>query len=158
MINIDIDFSDYAQYVNVTKMGTAGTRMITCAIRRKTLVWMPEELLRQTVIQYLIREKGYPRTRIAVEKQININGQVRRFDIVVYNKDMSIRLLIECKAFNVAVTQAVFDQAARYNMVLDAEYMVITNGLETYCCKVDHVAQRYAFEADIPQDKTKEAV
>jgi len=87
---------------------------------------------------------------MAVEKSVKVNGLPRRTDVLVYNSKLEKLLLAECKAPSVKITQAVFDQAARYNMTLDVKYFVLTNGLETYCCTMDHEKKKYVFLKEIP--------
>ena len=85
------------------------------------------------------------------EKLIKLNKTSKRYDIVVFNSDGSIHLLIECKAPKVKITQDTFDQIARYNMVLEATYLMVTNGLEHYYCEVDAVNERYSFLEELPE-------
>ena len=123
---------------------------IWCAIRRKWLVLTPEEWVRQHVIQWLIHEKSYPQVRIQVEKLVKVNGTIKRYDIVVYQPDGQLTLLVECKAPQVPITQSVFDQIARYNFVLNSTFLMVTNGLQHYYCQMDYQAQTYRFLTDIP--------
>ena len=85
-------------------------------IRKKFVVLQPEEWVRQHCVQYLIHEKNYPISLINVEKVVLINGLKKRYDIVVFNPDGSLALVVECKAPKVKITQAAFDQIARYNL------------------------------------------
>lgn len=110
-----------------------GMPVIFDVIRRKYVALTPEEWVRQHVIHYLIENKRYPRTWIAVEKEIDLYGQKRRFDIVCYDKKSEPYLIVECKAPTVALSQSVFDQVFRYNLVLSAPYVAITNGVTHYC-------------------------
>lgn len=119
-------------------------------IRRKFVVLTPEEWVRQHTVNYLIREKKYPLSLINVEKLLLVNGTRKRYDIVVYNPNGSIRILVECKAPEVAVTQQVFDQIARYNLTLDAATLMVTNGINHYVCRIDYANARYDFLTDLP--------
>jgi len=119
-------------------------------LRRKFVALTPEEWVRQHLIAYLIINKGYPISVIGVEKQLIINKQVKRFDLVVFSKKANPLLLVECKAPGVEITEKAFDQAARYNMLLKAEYFLITNGLEHYPCRIDYECKQYIFIEDIP--------
>jgi len=119
-------------------------------IRKKFLVLTPEEWVRQHVIQFLISEKNYPISHINVEKLIKLNNTSKRYDIVVFNADGSIHLIVECKAPKVKISQDTFDQIARYNLVLNATYLMVTNGLGHYYCKMDFENERYVFLEDIP--------
>ncbi len=119
-------------------------------IRKRFVVLQPEEWVRQHVIHFLVEEKKYPRSIINVEKQITLNSLKKRFDIVVFNSDGAIKILVECKSPNIEITQATFDQIARYNMKLDAEYLMVTNGLQHYYCQIDHAQEKYTFLREIP--------
>lgn len=101
-------------------------------IRKKFVVLQPEEWVRQHCVQYLIQEKNYPISLINVEKVILINGLKKRYDIVVFNPDGSLAVVVECKAPKVQISQSVFDQIARYNLTLKASYLMVTNGLNHY--------------------------
>src|SRR5690606_4565246 len=94
-------------------------------IRKKFVVLTPEEWVRQHVVHYLINEKGYPMSLINVEKLLLLNGMARRYDVVVFNPDGSIQLLVECKAPVVPISQQTFDQIARYNMILQSTTLMV---------------------------------
>ncbi|SRX55252.1 hypothetical protein AEQU1_02274 [Aequorivita sp. CIP111184] len=117
------------------------------------MVLTPEEWVRLHVVQFLFKEKNYPKSLINVEKQLKLNNTVKRYDVVVYNKDGSIFLIVECKAPAVPINQLTFDQIARYNLALGAEYLMVTNGLEHYYCQMDFENERYIFLKEIPNYK-----
>ncbi len=119
-------------------------------IRKKFVVLQPEEWVRQHVVKYLIEEKKYPKSHINVEKQLKINNLTKRYDVVVFNSDGSIHILVECKAPEIKISQSVFDQIARYNMQLQANYLMVTNGLEHYYCKMNLLEEKYTFLRQIP--------
>lgn len=119
-------------------------------IRKKFVILQPEEWVRQHVINYLIEEKKYPKSLINVEKQLKINNLTKRYDVVVFNSDGSIHILVECKAPEIKISQSVFDQIARYNMQLQANYLMVTNGLEHYYCKMNLQEEKYTFLRQIP--------
>lgn len=119
-------------------------------IRKKFIVLTPEEWVRIHVIRFLIVEKNYPKSWINVEKKIEINGLIKRYDVVVYQPDGKIFLLVECKQPNVEISQATFDQIARYNLSLRANFLIVTNGLNHYFCKMDFEQEQYVFLTDIP--------
>jgi hypothetical protein len=119
-------------------------------IRKKFVVLTPEEWVRQHVVHFLVYEKKYPKSHINVEKKIDVNGLTKRYDVVVFNPDGSYQILIECKAPNIVITQTTFDQIARYNLKLDANILMVTNGLNHYFCKIDSKAQNYHFMKDLP--------
>lgn len=119
-------------------------------IRKKFVVLQPEEWVRQHVVHQLITNKNYPKSHINVEKQLKINDLVKRYDIVIFNANGSIEVLIECKAPKIPISQATFDQIAQYNMQLKANYLMVTNGLDHYYCKMDFEQEKYTFLKDIP--------
>lgn len=120
------------------------------AIRKKFVVLQPEEWVRQHVVHYLMLDKKYPRSHINVEKQLKINTLKKRYDIVVFNTDGTIEILVECKSPDIRITQTVFDQIARYNMRLKANYLMVTNGLDHFYCKMGPKAEGYEFLRHIP--------
>ena len=120
------------------------------AIRKKFVVLQPEEWVRQHCVKYLIEEKKYPQSLINVEKELRINGLRKRYDIVVFNPDGTIHLIVECKSSKISINQDTFDQIARYNLALNATYLMVTNGMNHYYCSMDFEKKRYEFLRDIP--------
>ncbi len=127
-----------------------GKNVIFDSIRRRYVALTPEEWVRQHFVNFLIAHKGYPRELMANEVPITLNGTRKRCDTVLYKRDLSARMIIEYKAPDVDITQAVFNQIMRYNMVLRVEYLVISNGIQHFCCQMDYVNNRYNFLQDIP--------
>ena len=127
-----------------------GKEMIFDSVRQKYVRLTPEEWVRQHFVQYLAQEQGVPQGLVAVEMGFTYQGMQRRADIVVYDRHGKPLMMVECKAPNVAVRQDVFDQVARYNKVIQARYLVVTNGLVHYCCVLDHEQHTYRFLDDIP--------
>ena len=119
-------------------------------IRKKFVVLTPEEWVRQHTIHFLTSEKKYPVSHINVEKQLQLNDTVKRYDIVVFNKDRTIKIIVECKAPSIKTNQQTFDQIARYNLVLKSETLMVTNGLEHFFCKMDFANKKYLFLKDLP--------
>lgn len=119
-------------------------------IRKKFIVLTPEEWVRIHVVRFLLEVKKYPKSWINVEKKIEINGLTKRYDVVVYQPDGSIFLLVECKQPKIEINQNTFDQIARYNMILKATYLMVTNGLNHYFCEIDSEKEQYVFLNDIP--------
>ena len=115
-----------------------GKRLILDSLRRKYVALTPEEWVRQHVVQFLINYKGYPKGLLANEVQIALNGTRKRCDTVVYDTSLKPRMIVEYKASSVEITQAVFDQITRYNMVLHVEYLLVSNGIQHYCCRIDY--------------------
>ena len=120
-------------------------------IRKKFIIITPEEWVRQHVVQFLLQDKKYPKSHINVEKLLKINDLNKRYDVVVYNPDGSIFILVECKAPEIKISQHTFDQIARYNMTLNAEYLMVTNGLNHYFCKMDYENEKYDFLPELPE-------
>lgn len=123
-------------------------------IRKKFIVLTPEEWVRQHTINFLIKEKKYPKSLINVEKKIDINGLTKRYDIIIFKPDGSIQIIVECKSATTPITQQTFDQIARYNLALKGDYLMVTNGLQHYYCQLDYEQQQYIFLKDVP-DYTK---
>ena len=119
-------------------------------IRKKFILLTPEEWVRQHVIQFLLQDKKYPKSYINVEKLIKINDLSKRYDGVVFQPNGEIFLLIECKAPEVPISQQTFDQIARYNLVLKAKYLMVTNGLNHYFCQMDFENEKYVFLKELP--------
>ncbi|WP_111309548.1 type I restriction enzyme HsdR N-terminal domain-containing protein [Confluentibacter sediminis] len=119
-------------------------------IRKKFVVLQPEEWVRQHCVHYLIHEKKYPIALINVEKELKINNLKKRYDIVVFNSDGSIFIIVECKAHTIPIAQSTFDQIAQYNLALNASYLMVTNGLNHYYCQMDFENERYNFLKEIP--------
>ena len=119
-------------------------------IRKRFVILQPEEWVRQHCIHYLIENKGYPKSLINIEKELIVNTLRKRYDIVVFNPDGSIHLIVECKSPAITINQSTFDQVAQYNLVLNASYLMITNGLNHYYCQMDFKAEKYQFLKDIP--------
>jgi hypothetical protein len=122
-------------------------------IRKKFILLTPEEWVRQHTLHYLIQDNKYPKSCINVEKLIKINTLNKRYDVVVFQTNGEIFLLIECKAPEVAITQQTFDQIARYNLVLKAKYLMLTNGINHYFCQMDFENEKYIFLKELPEYK-----
>ena len=122
-------------------------------IRKRYMVLTPEEWVRQHFVQFLIDEKKYPISLITVEKQHTINNLKKRSDILVFNADGNPDIIVECKAPSIKITQDTFDQIARYNLKLQANYLIVTNGLEHFYCKMDYEKETYVFLEEIPEYK-----
>ncbi len=120
------------------------------SIRKKYLQLTPEEWVRQNIIQFLIEEKKYPKSLFSIEKGIKVSNTSKRVDIAIFNKDRQIEVLIECKAPEAKITQNAFDQIARYNLTLNAKYLVVTNGIEHYYAKLDYKNKKYIFLKELP--------
>ncbi|SFG90765.1 type I restriction enzyme HsdR N-terminal domain-containing protein [Pedobacter insulae] len=130
-----------------------GLHFIFDEIRRKHLVLTPEEWVRQHFIRYLTGEKNFPSSLLQIEGGLNLNQTKKRSDILVYNNVGEKIMVIECKAPSVPITQATFDQAARYNSIYKAHWLAVTNGLHHYYAKIDHIKERFLFVEELPDYK-----
>ena len=125
-------------------------RLIFDPVRKKFVHLQPEEWVRQHILNWLVKYKNVPINLINVEKQMMISGTLKRYDIVVYNRDGSIEVIVECKAPHVPIDQNVFDQIARYNLEAQATYLMVSNGMEHYFCTMDYDNRQYNFIMDLP--------
>ena len=122
-------------------------------IRKKFIILTPEEWVRQHVVRFLLEEKQYPKSLINVEKVLLVNGLRKRYDVVVFNPDGSIHILVECKAPEIKITQSTFDQIARYNMTMKSSFLMVSNGLNHYFCQMDYENEKYHFQPELPDYK-----
>lgn len=127
-----------------------GRTKIWDGLRRRYVVLTPEEWVRQHFVGYLVGEKGYSAALMANEVRIELNGMSRRCDTVVYRRDLTPQVIIEYKRPDVKITQRVFSQICRYNLVMQVDYLIVSNGLEHYCCRMNYAQQTYEFLDDIP--------
>lgn len=119
-------------------------------IRKKEVILTPEEWVRQHFVQFLIRNRNYPKGLIKLEGGLKLHTMQRRTDITVFNPAGEKILLVECKAPSVTITQKTFDQIARYNMVHQVTLLVVSNGLQHYYCRIDQQQKTYQFMEDLP--------
>lgn len=127
-----------------------GHQEIFDAVRRKFVALTPEEWVRQHFIQYLIRMKNVSAAMIAVEKSLTLNKLTKRTDILIYGTNARPVMIVECKALSVKIDQKVFEQIGRYNLALQVDYLVVTNGLDHYCAKIDLKKRNFTFLEEIP--------
>ena len=120
------------------------------SIRKKWLKLIPEEWVRLNCIEFLVNEKKISRSLISVEKEFKLNDLKKRFDIVVFNKKGEIYLLVECKAPNVKISQSVFNQIAKYNLVLKSKFLMISNGINHYFFVMNSKRQKIEFLKELP--------
>lgn len=128
----------------------AGKILIWDPVRKIWVAHTPEERVRQAFVSYLINYKGFPASHIANEQAIELNGMSRRCDSVIYDKTGLPKVIVEYKAPTVTLSQKVFDQIARYNLVLHVDYLIVSNGLKHYCVKMEYDTGKYTFLQDIP--------
>ena len=146
-----VDLLEYMDKLQLTYRD--GKQYVYCVIRKKLLVLQPEEIVRQLFLYYLIEGLNYPVSKIAVEKGIRVNGLMRRFDILIYNKQFEPWLLVECKSMYVELSQDVMDQASHYNLPLGVDYMAITNGKDQVFCNLNKDKNGYDFISELPEKK-----
>lgn len=142
-----IKFPEYDFNIRRTEKGLA----IFDRLRKKYVPLTPEEIVRQNVVEYLINEKGYPAGLMNNEVAIVQNGIKRRCDTVVFDRMGKPLMIVEYKSGKVKITQEVFNQIYRYNLVLKVKYIVVTNGDDLYCCRVDYETRSTAFLQAVPQ-------
>lgn len=143
----NLNLPDYKFNLKKSKVGKTE---IFDKCRRKYIILTPEEWVRQNFIQFLISEKNVPQSLISVEKEIILNKTKKRPDIVVFTKNAKPKIIIECKAPEIKITQDVLDQIARYNISLRVEYLIVTNGMTHICCKIDYQNHSFEFLENIP--------
>lgn len=127
-----------------------GKRTVYDPVRDRYVRLTPEEWVRQHFVQYLVQALNVPAGLVAVEAAFEFQGQPQRADIIVHDQRGEPLLLVECKAPRVSIGQDAFDQGARYNLVLGAPYLVVTNGQTHYACAIDFENQSYTFLDDLP--------
>lgn len=130
--------------------GKDGDEMILDTIRKKYVKLTPEEWVRQNFIQYLVNEGKYPPGLIGVEVMSKYNDLKKRVDILVHNRSGKPVLIVECKSPDVKIADEVFEQIATYNMGFKVPYLVVTNGIDHYACKIDHEQKKHEFLNVIP--------
>jgi len=128
-----------------------GKAMIFDSLRHKYVVLTPEEWVRQHFVNYLIVCKGFPPERIVNEAQILLNGQKKRCDSVLYGKDLDPLVIMEYKAPSVTINQKVFEQITAYNWSLRVHFLIVSNGLTHFCCKIDYENHKAEFIQEIPK-------
>lgn len=137
-----------------------GVRSIYDPLRKKYIVLTPEEWVRQHFINFLSQHKAYPIELMANEVLLRLNSTSKRCDTVVYNKYLTPIAIIEYKAPHIKITQEVFEQIYRYNIVLRVKYLIVSNGMQHFCCKIDYTQNTSTFLPDIPsyQDMLKDSI
>ncbi len=150
-----MDILNLPQYTFTIKQMN-GRKMIFDRIRKKMVALTPEEWVRQNFIVFLIENRGFPASLMAIETKVNINGLSQRADIVVFNTKRNPILVVECKAPSVKITNQVFDQVARYNIKLKTRLICVTNGINHYCALINKDGLEYSFLQVLPEYKSLE--
>jgi len=127
-----------------------GRQQIFDVLRRRYVALTPEEWVRQHFVHYLIEHKGYPKGLLANEVELRVGEKHLRCDTVLYDKALHPKIIVEYKAPDIAITQKVFNQITVYNMLLHVDYLIVSNGMQHYCCQMDYEQNRYTFLSDIP--------
>lgn len=128
-----------------------GKRQIFDVLRRKYVALTPEEWVRQHVVHYLLDYKGYPKGLLANEVELVIGEKKLRCDTILYNRALQPQMIIEYKSPEIDLTQRVFDQITAYNFLLHVDYLIVSNGRQHYCCRMDYERQSYQFLKEIPR-------
>ncbi|MBP5777423.1 MAG: type I restriction enzyme HsdR N-terminal domain-containing protein [Prevotella sp.] len=134
--------------IKITERGEK--RLIFDFLRRKYVALTPEEWVRQHFVHYLVEVKRYPKSLLANEVELKVGDKKLRCDTLLYNKDLHPRMIVEYKAPTIPLQQKTFDQISAYNLLLKVDYLVVSNGLQHYCCKMDYAQQRYVFLEQLP--------
>lgn len=130
--------------------GSKERPLIFDILRKKYIAITPEEWVRQHFVHFLVEHKGYPASLLANEIQLAVGDKVLRADSVLYSRELKPRMIIEYKAPHIPITQKVFDQISIYNMLLHVDYLVVSNGMQHYICRMDYDGKKYIFLEDIP--------
>jgi type I site-specific restriction endonuclease len=128
-----------------------GTMQVFDVVRKRYLVLTAEEWVRQHFIHYLNSKKNYPLGLMGVEKMVKYNEQSTRADIVLYTNEGNPNMIVECKAPQVKITQDSFNQIAKYNFNLRVDFLLVTNGMQHFCCAMDYENKKITFLEEIPQ-------
>ena len=135
---------------DVKLRGTREKPEIFDFLRNRYVALTPEEWVRQHFTHWLVAHKGYPKGLLGNEIALKCGDKTLRCDSILYNKEAKPQMIIEYKAPTVALTQRVFNQISVYNLLLHVDYLVVSNGLQHYCCKMDYERQTYEFLPEIP--------
>ncbi len=119
-------------------------------LRRKYVALTPEEWVRQHFVHYLVEHKGYPAGLMGNEIELSVGEKRLRCDTVLYNKVAAPQMIIEYKAPHIKIQQKTFNQISAYNLLLKVDYLIVSNGMQHICCKMDYANQKYYFLEDIP--------
>lgn len=134
------------------KLKTIGKKQkIFDILRKKYFILTPEEWVRQHFIHLLIEHLGYPASLLANEVTLHLGDKTIRADSILYDIYLKPKMIIEYKAPNIKINQSVFNQITAYNLILHVKYLVVSNGIKTYVCKIDYDSNKYIFLEEIPK-------
>ena len=134
--------------IKITEKGAK--RYIFDFLRRKYVALTPEEWVRQHFVHFLVEHKGYPKGLLANEVELKAGEKRLRCDTLLYTTDTHPRMIIEYKATTIQIQQKTFDQISAYNLLLKVDYLIVSNGLQHHCCRMDYDTQSYTFLEGIP--------
>jgi hypothetical protein len=120
-------------------------------IRQKQILITPEEKVRQQIIHLLVNDYNVPKGLISVEKKLELNGLTRRYDILVHDASGHPLMLVECKAPQIPLNQSTINQVARYNITMRVPWLLVSNGSQIYCVRVDFEGESFEFKSEIPK-------
>ena len=146
---LNIDFLKYKNNLRIRRTATDKLEVYD-VVRRKFMILQPEELVRQLVVHHLISEKNYPLSKMRVEMGLTVNERQKRCDILVFDNNFQPFLLVECKAATIPIDQTTFEQIARYNLVFRVPFLLVTNGISTFCCQMDYTTEAVTFMTELP--------
>ncbi len=146
---LNLDFLKYKNSLRIRRTATDKLEVYDI-VRRKFMILQPEELVRQLVVHYLISEKNYPLSKTRVEMGLTVNERQKRCDILVFDNNFQPFLLVECKAATIPIDQMTFEQIARYNLVFRVPFLLVTNGISTFCCQMDYDTEGVTFLTELP--------
>ena len=139
---------------DVKLRGTREKPEIFDFLRKRFVALTPEEWFRQHFTHWLVEHKGYPQALLGNEIELRVGEKRLRCDSILYNKELEPRMILEYKAPSVAITQKVFNQISTYNLLLHVDYLIVSNGLQHFCCRMDYARRSYEFISDIPDYST----
>lgn len=148
-MELDLQLDRFTPQLQIRRL--EGMRQVYDPLRKQWLVLQPEEFVRQLLLRYLIQDCGYNHNRIAVERGLTVNRMDRRFDILIYQNEMRPWLLVECKAPEVELDATTFWQVASYNLTLQVDYLLVSNGRKSYCCAMDYEKRTWNFLSEMPE-------
>ncbi len=128
-----------------------GRKTIYDPLRRRFVALTPEEYVRQHFVNYLTTKLHYPAALMANEVELSIGNKRMRCDSVLYDRELQPKMIVEYKAPTVRITQHVFDQISIYNLLMHVDYLVVSNGMEHFCCLMDYDNETYSFLDHIPE-------
>jgi len=128
-----------------------GKEYVFDRLRKQFVRLTPEEYVRQQFVSFLIEYKGYPSSRLANEIGIVLGNVKKRCDTILYDNYLQPLMIIEYKAPSLVISQKTFDQIARYNLALQVPWLIVSNGMQHFCCRIDKEKKAYVFVNEIPE-------